>query len=186
MLEGIADSEWLPIASREGSPKSLQTFVDAATQKISFGNVADEVFQLRFAGLDADKTPVAGRSVTFTAKVTNESDYEYFAPLYLFIYDSAGNQIAYSDYDLHLLPAHSTKKYNFTMTLPSGYSSFRYAMAYEDKGYYWNYLPMRLSNADSYSTAYLFDDLNSPAPTPMALIPTSLATRLPTVRRLTM
>lgn len=158
MLEGIADSEWLPIASREGSPKSLQTFVDAATQKISFGNVADEVYQLRFAGLDADKTPVAGRSVTFTAKVTNESDYEYFAPLYLFIYDSAGNQIAYSDYDLHLLPAHSTKKYNFTMTLPSGYSSFRYAMAYEDKGYDWGYVPMPLSNQDGYMTANFFED----------------------------
>ena len=158
MLEGIADSEWLPIASREGSPKSLQTFVDAATQKISFGNVADEVYQLRFAGLDADKTPAAGRMVTFTAKVTNESDYEYFAPLYLFIYDSAGNQIAYSDYDLHLLPAHSTKKYNFTMTLPSGYSSFRYAMAYEDKGYDWSYVPMPLSNQDGYMTANLFED----------------------------
>lgn len=158
MLEGIGDDEWLPIASREGSPKSLQAFVDAATQKISFGNVADEVFQLRFAGLDADKTPAAGRLVTFTAKVTNESDYEYFAPLYLFIYDSAGNQIAYSDYDLHLLPAHSTKKYNFTMTLPSGYSSFRYAMAYEDKGYDWGYVPMPLSNQDGYMTANLFED----------------------------
>lgn len=158
MLEGIGDDEWLPIASREGAPKSLQAFVDAATQKISFGNVADEVFQLRFAGLDADMTPVAGRRVTFTAKVTNESDYEYFAPLYLFIYDSGGNQIAYSDYDLHLLPAHSTKKYNFTMTLPSGYSSFRYAMAYEDKGYDWSYVPMPLSNQDGYMTANLFED----------------------------
>lgn len=158
MLEGIGDDEWLPIASREGAPKSLQTFVDAVTQKISFGNKPEEVFQLRFAGLDADMTPVAGRRVTFTAKVTNESDYEYFAPLYLFIYDSGGNQIAYSDYDLHLLPAHSTKKYNFTMTLPSGYSSFRYAMAYEDKGYDWSYVPMPLSNQDGYMTANLFED----------------------------
>lgn len=157
MLEGIADDEWIDIACREGAPRSLQAFMDSKNQ-FTFGSVPEEVYQLRFAGLDADKSPVGGRMVTFTAKVTNESDYEYFAPLYLFIYDSGGNQIAYSDYDLHLLPAHSTKKYNFTMTLPSGYSSFRYAMAYEDKGYYWNYLPMRLSNADSYSTAYLFDD----------------------------
>lgn len=157
MLESVADDEWILMASREGTPRSLQAFLDAQGN-LTFGNKDNEVFQLRFAGLDADITPAAGRTVKFTAKVTNESDYEYFAPLYLFIYDAAGEWIDYSTYDLHLLPPHTTRKYDFNVTLPSGYSSFRYAVAYEDKGYDWSYVPMPLSMGDGVTTASLFDD----------------------------
>lgn len=150
MLEAVKDSEWTIAASREGAPKSLQTFLDAQGN-LSFGNKTDEVYQLRLAGLTTDITPAAGRTVKFTATVTNESDYEYFAPLYLFLYDSAGNQVAYSSYDLHLLPAHATKCFDFNITLPTGYSSF--AVAYEDKGYDWSYVPMPLyQNEGSYTT----------------------------------
>lgn len=159
MLESIADDCWLPVAAREGAPKSLQTFVDAKNN-LSFGNKPDEVFQLRLAGLTSDITPGAGRTVKFTATVTNESDYEYFAPLYLFLYDSNGNQVGYSNYDLHHLPAHTTKCFDFDITLPSGYKS--YAVAYEDKGYDWSYVPMPLyQNEDTYTTD-LFTPLLDP------------------------
>lgn len=150
MLEGLDDSAWQLVAAREGTPRSLQAFVDAKNN-LTFGNKADETYQLRLAGLTTDIVPAAGRTVKFTATVTNESDYEYFAPLYLFLYDSEGNQIAYSNYNLHLLPAHATKCFDFNITLPSGYSSF--AVAYEDKGYDWNYVPMPLyQNEGSYTT----------------------------------
>lgn len=150
MLEGLNDSEWLLVAAREGTPRSLQAFVDAKNN-LTFGDKADETYQLRLAGLTSDITPAAGLTVKFTATVTNESDYEYFAPLYLFLYDRSGNQVAYSPYDLHLLPAHATKCFDFNITLPSGYSS--YAVAYEDKGYDWNYVPMPLyQNEGSYTT----------------------------------
>lgn len=159
MLESLDDSAWQLVASREGAPRSLQAFVDARGN-LTFGNKPDEVFQLRLAGLTSDITPAAGRTVKFTATVTNESDYEYFAPLYLFLYDSTGNQVAYSDYDLHLLPPHATKRFHFNMTLPSGYSS--YAVAYEDMGYDWNYVPMPLyQNEDSFSTG-LFNPVLEP------------------------
>lgn len=160
-LEGIKDEEWFPIASRLGAPQSLQTFVDAKNN-LSFGNKADEVFQLRLAGLTADVVPKAGTTVTFTATVTNASDYEYFAPLYLFVYDSKDNMIGYSSYDLHLLPAHATKRFNFSMTMPSGYSVYKYGVGYENKSYDWNYVPMPIyENEDSHSTG-LFKPLLQP------------------------
>lgn len=159
MLESIADDKWLPIAAREGTPKSLQAFVDA-NRKLTFGTNADEVYQLRLAGLTADITPAAGRTVKFTATVTNQSDYEYFAPLYLFLYNSSGSQVAYSSYDLHHLPAHSTKCFDFNITLPSGYSS--YAVAYEDKGYDWSYVPMPLYQNEATFTTDLFTPLLEP------------------------
>lgn len=160
MLESITPSEWLPIAAREGSPKSLQTFVDSK-QNIVFGNKADEVFQLRLAGLTSDVTPKAGVTVKFTATVTNLSNYEYFAPFYLFVYDRAGNFIDYSSYNLHHLAPHATQTFDFDMTLPAGFSTF--AVAYEDKGYDWGYVPMQLyTNENAYSTG-LFDPVLQPS-----------------------
>lgn len=159
MLEGLDDSEWLLVAAREGTPRSLQAFVDAKNN-LTFGDKADETYQLRLAGLTSDITPAAGLTVKFTATVTNESDYEYFAPLYLFLYDSAGNQVAYSTYNLHLLPAHATKCFDFNITLPSGYSSF--AVAYEDKGYDWTYVPMPLYQNEGSFTTGLFTPVLEP------------------------
>lgn len=159
MLEGLNDSEWLLVAAREGTPRSLQAFVDAKNN-LTFGDKADETYQLRLAGLTSDITPAAGLTVKFTATVTNESDYEYFAPLYLFLYDRSGNQVAYSPYDLHLLPAHATKCFDFNITLPSGYSS--YAVAYEDKGYDWNYVPMPLYQNEGNYTTDLFTPVLEP------------------------
>ncbi|MBQ0049250.1 MAG: C10 family peptidase [Bacteroidales bacterium] len=159
MLEAIDDDAWQPLASRLGAPRSLQTFVDAQN-RLSFGPNANEVFQLRLAGLTSDTTPQAGVPVQFTATITNESDYEYFAPLYLFLYDSAGRQVGYSNYDLHLLPAHATKQFRFQVTVPSG--DCQYAVAYEDKSYEWNYVPMPLYQNETHFSTSLFDALLDP------------------------
>lgn len=162
MLESIADNEWIPIAVREGAPRSLQSFTDAGERKVAFGNVADEVYQLRLAGLTSDVTPKAGVTVKFTATVTNLSRYEYFAPLYLFVYDRNGNFIDYSSYELHQLAPYATEAFEFEMTLPAGFSKF--AIAYEDKGYDWSYVPMPLYTDDGSFATTLFDPVLQPAP----------------------
>lgn len=161
MLESVKPEEWIPIASREGAPKSLQAYKDSKDQ-FTFGSVPEEVYQLRLAGLQTDVTPKAGTRVKFTATVTNQSDIEYFAPLYLFVYNSVGNLIDYSEYNLHLLPAHSTKNFEFTMTLLAG--AARYAVAYEDLGYNYNYVPMRIYESDEVSVASPFAPLLEPDP----------------------
>lgn len=150
LLESIGDEEWLPIAAREGAAKSLVVHEDAAGGGVDLVPDPAESFQLRLAGLTSDITPQAGSTVKFTATVTNQSDYEYFSPLYLFVYNRSGELIDYSPYALHLLPAHATKRFDFDITLPSG--AYSYAVAYEDKGYDWGYVPMPLYQGSAYST----------------------------------
>lgn len=146
------ETGWTTIKARSGAPNNLTVYAKGNAD-VDIKPTPDDAFQLRLASLKANGSATAGNTCTFTATVRNMSDYEYFAPLYLFVYNSAETQfLAWSDYNLHYIPAHGEATVDFVITLPSSGSNFRYAVANEPVGYFWTYDPMKLCDREAYST----------------------------------
>lgn len=145
---------WNVAGSRAGSPHSLVSY------KTAGGSVAlqpnpSEMFQMRLADLKADAPLKPSTTTTFTARVKNESDYEYFAPLYLMVYDASEALIGYTDYQLYIVPAHGESEVKFNYTLPKDEGSYHFCVAYETLGYNYDYSPMLREGEAAYD--YVFN-----------------------------
>lgn len=153
------ESTWHVAGARTGSPHSLVSYA-AAGGRIALGDNAAELYDFRFTDLNADAPLYAGKKVTFTAKVKNLSDYEYFAPLYLMVYDADGETLAgYSDYQLCLVPARGEATVSFPYTLPDKTGSYHFCVAYETLGYNYAYSPMLRDTAQQvYDYVYNVND----------------------------
>lgn len=149
------DSDWQVAGARTGSPHSLVSYTTSGGS-VALGNNAAELFQLSLADLKADGALTAGAATKFTAKIKNESDYEYFAPLYLMVYDADGESlVGYTDYQLYLVPAHGEANVNFDYTLPTKPGSYHFCVSYETLGYNYDYSPMLRNGQQAYD--YVFN-----------------------------
>ena len=157
------ESEWIVAGSRTGSPHSLITYQKAGGS-IDLRTDPDETFQMRLADLTADGTLLAGKTVTFRAKVKNTSRYEYFAPLYLMVYDADGALIGYSDYQLCLVPAEGQADVSFTYALPAEKGDYHFCVAYETLGYNYDYSPMLRTDETTYDYLLAVTDKDTPNP----------------------
>lgn len=136
------ETEWQVAGARVGSPHSLVSYKTAGGS-IALQPDAAETFQMRLVDLRADSPLTPGSTASFTAKVKNTSDFEYFAPLYLMVYDADGTAlIGYTDYRLDLVPAHGEAEVKFQYTLPKTEGSYHFCVAYETLGYNYDYSPM--------------------------------------------
>ena len=149
------ETDWHVAAARTGSPHSLVSYV-AKGGSIALGNNAAELFQLRLADLKADGTLTAGADAAFTAKIKNESDFEYFAPLYLMVYDADESLVGYTDYQLYLVPAHGEADVKFNYLLPKKSGSYHFCVSYETLGYNYDYSPM-LREGQTAAYDYVFN-----------------------------
>lgn len=136
------ETEWHVAKARNGSPYSLVSYT-TSTGSISLGYNQNELFVLRLADLTATSELKTGKVGVFSARVKNESDYEYFAPLYLEAFDKKGESIlGYTNYQLCLVPAHGEATIEFCYTLPAEKGDYKFCVAYEDLGYNYSYVPM--------------------------------------------
>lgn len=149
------ESDWQVAGARTGSPHSLVSYTTSGGS-VALGNNAAELFQLRLADLKADGALTVGKEATFTAKIKNESDYEYFAPLYLMVYDADESLNGYTDYQLYLVPAHAEADVKFNYTLPTKPGSYHFCVSYETLGYNYAYSPM-LREGQSAAYDYVFN-----------------------------
>lgn len=149
------DSDWQVAGARTGSPHSLVSYTTSGGS-VALGNNAAELFQLSLADLKADGALTAGTATKFTAKIKNDSNYEYFAPLYLMVYDADGESlVGYTDYQLYLVPAHGEADVNFDYTLPTKPGSYHFCVSYETLGYNYDYSPMLRNGQQAYD--YVFN-----------------------------
>lgn len=148
------EEEWHVAGARTGSPHSLVSYTQSGGS-VALGNNASELFQMRLADLKADGSLTVGTEATFTAKVKNESDYEYFAPLYLMVYDADETLVGYTDYQLYLVPAHDEADVKFNYSLPADAGSYHFCVSYETLGYNYDYSPMRRADSEAYD--YVFN-----------------------------
>lgn len=148
------ETDWHVAGARTGSPHSLVSYTTSGGA-IALGNNAAELFQLRLADLKADGALTAGADAKFTAKIKNESDYEYFAPLYLMVYDADESLVGYTDYQLYLVPAHGEADVKFSYTLPAKVGSYHFCVSYETLGYNYDYSPMLRADQQAYD--YVFN-----------------------------
>lgn len=154
------ESEWLVAGSRTGSPHSLVTYRTAGGSIALQPNPA-ETFRMRLADLKAETPLKPSATASFTARVKNESDYEYFAPLYLMVYDADGSAlIGYTDYQLNLVPAHGEATVKFDYELPADEGDYHFCVAYETLGYNYDYSPMLREGEGAYD--YVFSVTKNP------------------------
>ena len=147
------ETDWHVVGARTGSPHSLVSYAKGGS--VALGNNAAELFQMRLADLKANAPLKAGDTVSFTARVKNESDYEYFAPLYLMVYDADENLVGYTDYQLYLVPAHGEADAEFSYMLPKKSGSYHFCVSYETLGYNYDYSPMLRDGLQAYD--YVFN-----------------------------
>ncbi|MBQ0056224.1 MAG: C10 family peptidase [Bacteroidales bacterium] len=151
------EEEWLVAGSRLGSPHSLLSYVTAGGS-IALHTDPEQMFQLRLADLHATSALKAGSVATFTATVRNLSPYEYFAPLYLMVYNPEGTAlVGYTDYQLNLVPSMGEAEVQFTYRLPSDEGRYHFCVAYETLGYNYDYTPMLLSDREAYDYVFLVE-----------------------------
>lgn len=139
--------EWQVAHGRLGSPRSLVTFKDQ-NGNLTLGSPNDELFKMRLVSLEPLTELKPNETATLRATVRNESDYEYFAPLYLFVQDGDGYLVNYSAYDLHIVPAHGEATYDLQCIMPKA-GQYLFSVAYEYLGYNYDYTPMVLSEDPS-------------------------------------
>ncbi len=157
------ETEWTVAGSRLGSPHSLVSY-QTSGGSIDLRTDPDETFQMRLADLTADGTLLAGRTATFHAKVKNTSRYEYFAPLYLMVYDADGALVGYTDYQLCLVPANGQADVAFTYALPAEKGNYHFCVAYETLGYNYDYSPMLRTDETTYDYLLAVSDKDTPTP----------------------
>lgn len=142
------ETEWHVAGARTGSPHSLVSYAKGGS--VGLATNPTELFDMRLAGLTPQGTLTAGTATRLTARVKNESDYEYFAPLYLMVYDADGETlVGYTDYQLYIVPAHGEADVVFDYTLPAKAGGYHFCVAYETLGYNYDYSPMLREGADN-------------------------------------
>lgn len=157
------EEEWLVAGSRTGSPHSLVSY-QTAGGSIALHADPDQMFNLRLSDLHATSALKTGSEATFTATVTNQSQFEYFAPLYLMVYSPDGTRlIGYTDYQLNLIPAMGEAEVQFTYLLPSEEGQYHFCVAYETLGYNYDYSPMLRSDDKTYDYVFHIEDNPSDA-----------------------
>lgn len=148
------DDEWQVAGSRAGSPHSLVSYQTSGGSIALQANPA-ESFQMRLVDLKADAPLQPATTATFTARVKNASAFEYFAPLYLMVYDADGSAlVGYTDYQLNLVPAGGEAEVKFQYTLPKDEGAYHFCVAYETLGYNYDYSPMLREGGAAYD--YVF------------------------------
>lgn len=148
------EEEWHVVGSRTGSPHSLISY-EASTGNVDLTQNTSELFDLRLANLTTADKLTTGSEATFVAKIKNNSSYEYFAPLYLMVYDSDGSLVGYTDYKLFLVPSQGEADVSFGYTLPADAGDYHFCVSYESLGYNYMYSPM-LRELPSSAYDYVF------------------------------
>lgn len=139
------DEQWHRAEGRDGSPCCLVSYRDT-DGFLRVGIPTDSVYQMRLATLAPEGTLTPSGRGKFTATIKGDPNREYFAPLYLFIYDAKGeNLLQYSDYKLCLVPKGEDATFTFDCALPAA-GTYLCAVAYEYLGYYYDYTPMPLGD----------------------------------------
>lgn len=135
------EEEWHVAGARSGSPQSLVSYVNEGGV-VALGQNAADLFDLRLADLQPVGTLTAGAQGEFAATIKNNSDHEYFAPLYLMVYDADGALVGYTDYKLYLVPANGEAEAKFYYMLPAEPGSYHFCVSHETLGYNYAYSPM--------------------------------------------
>lgn len=163
------EDEWQVAGARLGSPHSLLSYEKDG--KWELGYDANEMVQLRLASLTTQAALKPGVQSRFTAVVKNVGDIEYFAPLYMLVYDEDGAaMVGYSDDQLVVVPAHGEATVNFDYDASEDEGKYLFAVGYETLGYNYDYSPMQLSNGSAYGVVMEVGNASGEGPAELTFV----------------